>query len=125
MDMKSIPAEFEKLWEQAGELAASDPSAEQVITMWTAKGHIRGLLNHGVNSGDTAGEEAFIRELAENGDTEISYVVCMWRDHTLDVPSHHLRESLAELNPANPEAKLLLRSGEGFLVKPLRVLTGK
>lgn len=124
MSMKSAPAEFEKLMKQAGELAASDPSAEQVVTVLTAKGHIRWFLNHNITSGSTADEAAFIKALAESGDTEMAYTVCMWSDSAIDVPSLHLREQLMELNPSNGETQILLRSGEGFVVKPFRVLAG-
>lgn len=124
MSMKSAPAEFEKLMRQAGELAASDPSAEQVVTVLTAKGNIYWFFNHNVTSGSTVDETAFIRTLAESGDTEITYAVCMWSDSAIDVPSHHLREQLMELNPSNRKTEILLRSGEGFVVKPFRVLAG-
>lgn len=124
MSMKSAPAEFEKLMRQAEELAASDPSADQVVTVLTAKGNIHWFFNHNVTSGNTADEAAFIKTLAESGDTEITYAVCMWSDSAIDVPSHHLREQLMELNPTNRETKILLRSGEGFVVKPFSVLAG-
>ena len=125
MSMKSVPAEFEKLIKQAGELAASDPSAEQVVIVLTAEGHIRWFFNHNVTSGSAADEAAFIKTLAESGDTEISYAVCMWSDSAIDVPSHHLREQLMELNPSNRETQILLRSGEGFVVKTFSVLAGR
>lgn len=124
MSMRSAPAEFEKLMEQAGELAAADPSAEQVVAVLTAKGHTRWFFNHNVTSGSTADETAFIKILAESGDTEIAYAVCMWSDSAIDVPSNHLREQLMELNPSNRETQMLLRSGEGFVVKTFRVLAG-
>lgn len=125
MNRKSVPTEFEKLLDQTEELVASDPSAEQVITLWTAGGHIRSFANHNVTSGNTADEAAFIKTLAESGDTKIQYAVCMWSDCALDVPSHSFRESLVEQNPANLETEFLLRGGEGFMVKSLRVMTGE
>lgn len=119
MNQKTIPPEFEKLLNQAKELISSDPSAEQAIAVRTSNCHILSFANHNIVSGETADEEAFIKALAENKDTKILYAVCMWSDFTLDVPSYHLRNMLADLNPSNQEAEFLLNSGEGLIVKPL------
>ena len=73
-------------------------------------------------SGSVEDECAFTRFLAGNDDAEIRYMVCMWDDATPDVPSCHLRNLLVELNPANQNIEILLKSGEGFHVRSLKVL---
>ena len=118
----SINLLCKNLIKEADKLLKSDPSAEQAVVVLTAKGSIFSFANHNVMSGSVEDEIAFARALAENDDTEIRYMVCMWDDATPDVPSCHLRNLLAELNPANQNIEILLKSSEGFLVKSLKVL---
>lgn len=91
---------------------------------FSSKGNMFSFTNHNVISGSVEDECAFARFLAENDDAEIRYMVCMWNDATPDVPSCHLRKLLVELNPANQDIEILLKSGEGFLVKSLKVWFG-
>lgn len=123
--MNQIPLDFEKLLKEADRLLKSDPSAEQAIVVLTSKGNIFSFANHNVMSGSVEDEIAFVRALTGNGDAEVRYMVCMWDDATPDVPSCHLRKLLVEINPANQNIEILLKSGEGFLVKSLKVLYGK
>lgn len=113
---------FEKLIKEAEKLLKSDLSAEQAVAVLTSKGNIYSFANHNVMSGSVEDEIAFVRALTENGDAEIRYMVCMWDDATPDVPSCHLRNLLVEINPANQNIEILLKSGEGFLVKSMRGL---
>ena len=117
--------EFERLKKETEKLLKSDPSAEQAVVVLTSKGNIFSFANHNVMSGSVEDEIAFVRALTENDDTEIRYMVCMWDAAALDVPSCHLRNLLVELNPANQNIEILLKSGEGFLVKSLKVLYGE
>lgn len=120
--MKECPIAFQALWKRAESLIMSDPSAQQAVAVRTAKGSICCFLNHDVVSGNTADEAAFAKALAESADTQIRYAVCMWHDSVLDVPSRHLRDLLLDLDPSNQEAEFLLYSGEGYAVKPLKVM---
>lgn len=122
MTGKGLPSEFEKIVELAEELVKSNPSAQQVFTVLTAKGSVRWFVNHDVDSGSVADEAAFVRNLVESGDTKIRYAVCMWSDYTLDVPSHHLRELLTEIDSLNRETQFLLKGAEGFSVKALKTM---
>ena len=114
--------EFEQLIKEAEKLLKSDPSAEQAVVVLTSKGNIYSFANHNVMSGSVEDECAFAGFLTENDDTEIRYMVCMWDDATPDVPSCHLRDLLVELRLSNQNIEILLKSGEGFLVKSLKAL---
>lgn len=116
--------EFEQLIKEADKLLKSDPSAEQAVAVLTSKGNMFSFANHNVMSGSVEDEIAFVRALAENDDAEIRYMICMWDDATPDVPSCHLRNLLVELSPANQNIEILLKSGEGFHVKSLKVMFG-
>lgn len=124
MKSASINLLCKNLIQEAEKLLKSDPSAEQAVVVLTSKGNIFSFANHNVTSGSAEDEIAFARSLTENDDTEIRYMVCMWNDSTPDVPSCHLRNLLVELSPANQNIEVLLKSGEGFLVKSLKVLFG-
>lgn len=123
--MNQIPLHFEKLIKEAEKLLQSDPSAEQAVVVFTSKGNIFSFANHNVMSGRVEDEIAFVKALTENDDAEVRYMVCMWDDATPDVPSCHLRNLLVELNPANQNIEILLKSSEGFQVKSLKVLYGE
>lgn len=71
-------------------------------------------------SGSMEEEDVFLKTLAENEDTEIRCAVCVWKDLTIDMMSHHLLKSLIELNPANKETIVILRTVGGLQTKPLR-----
>ena len=122
MNMKNTTLEFEKLLKQVEKLIKFDLSADQAVAVWTSKDNMFCFANHSIMSGNMEDENNFVRTLAENGDKEIRYVVCMWNDTTLDVPSCHLRDLLIELNPSNLETVILLNNGEGFQVKSLKML---
>lgn len=105
---------------KAEELVKSDSSAEQCVVVWTEKGNLSYLVNHDIISGNTGEEDAFLKTLVENKDAKIRYAVCMWRDLTIDMMSHHLLESLIELDSANKETIVILRTAGGIQTKPLQ-----
>lgn len=49
-------------------------------------------------------------------DAHIRYLIHVWKDHTLDVPSYGLRKALTELHPENGKALLMLRGENGFSI---------
>lgn len=120
--MRNNISEFEKLLEQVEKQIRLDVFAEQAVAVWTSKGNLFCFANHGILSGNMEEENHFMKTLAESGDKEICYLVCMWNDNTLDLPSCHLRDLLIELHPSNKEAGILLNSDEGFQVKLLKTL---
>ena len=122
MSMENNILEFEKLLKQVEKRIKFDLSAEQAVAVWTSKNNMFCFANHSIMSGNIEDENHFVKTLAENGDKEVKYVVCMWNDSTLDVPSCHLRDLLIELSPVNLEAEIVLKNGEGFQVKSLKML---
>lgn len=117
---KSHEHEIEELVKWAEELVKSDSSAEQCVVVRTQKENQYYLFNHHMISGSVEEEDVFLKMLAENEDTEIRCVVCMWSDYTIDMMSHHLLKSLIELNPANKNTAVILRTVGGLQTKPLR-----
>ena len=121
--MEKIPVEMEELLYEAEKLIESEGSlsqGEQVIVVLTAKSHRFSLVNHNIMEGDLSEEENFIKGLVEVGETEIKYLVCMWQEYMLDIPSQHMREQLIKLNPLNKEMYLLLKGKESCSIKKLK-----
>ena len=105
------------LLEVAEQQVKVNPEADQVIAVKTAKGNVYHFANHGVLTGNTAGESRFAQMLEEQGDTEILCLVALWNNGCVDVPSMHFRCSLLELDPRNGETVMLLRSENGYTVR--------
>lgn len=57
--------------------------------------------------------------LVYNRDFRVLYLVHVWSDHTLDVPSYDLRRMLLELHPENQSALMLLSGRENFIIRSL------
>ncbi len=111
--------DFEPLFCQAKALLEADPSAEQAVAVQTAGG-VRSFANHAVTSGDTSDETAFVRSLAESGDTKVVRIVCLWQSGlTVDLPSWSLRAALLELDPTNRDAEILLRTADGCTTRTI------
>lgn len=121
--MEKIPIEMEELLYEAEKLVESENFSSQgvqVIVVLTAKSHSFSLINHNIMEGNLSEEENFIEGLVEAGETEIRYLVCMWKEYMLDIPSQHMREQLVKINPLNREMHLLLRGAEGYSTKKLK-----
>lgn len=113
--------ELNALLDKVEQLAAESASP-QTVAVLTSRSNLYSFANRDVLSGDTADEDAFVKTLLACGDTGIRYVVCMWNNRELDVPSGHLRRQLEELNPKNQDAGILLSGKNGFVVKKLKAL---
>ena len=57
--------------------------------------------------------------LTKANDTHIRYLIHVWKDHALDVPSHDLRRALISLHPENRNALLMLAGENGYAILPL------
>ena len=88
------------------------PDAEGVTLVRTAAGE-EYLFPF---TGDPDFAEKAARILTEGKNAHIRYLIHVWKDHTLDVPSYGLRKVLMELHPANGKALLMLRGENGFTI---------
>lgn len=66
--------------------------------------------------------DAFLEARKRAEDTRILYLLCLWRDGCLDVPSAELRKALLALHPDNSRAQMLLNGGDVLVLKPLSVM---
>ena len=64
-------------------------------------------------------EESLFERLKKVEDTEIKYVLCMWQDGCIDIPSHDFRKKLCDLNPKNYKSLLFVTTKKEVSVKEL------
>ncbi len=116
---------FEALLADAQQAALEALDADQVIALKTACGNTHILKNKGVLNGEYGDEASFLKLLETAADTEILYIVCLWKDGrfnvSVDVPSMHFRQGLLKLNPKNEAAEILLLGDFGYMAKKLIV----
>ena len=117
--MEAIPVEFAELYEEAKKLIKSDSSAQQVLVVLTSKYQMYHFTNHDIMSADITEEETFIKMLMDKNDAEVKYMVCMWDNFMLDVPSQHFRSRLTQINPLNGNTRILLQGNETWTTKEL------
>lgn len=57
--------------------------------------------------------------LTEAEDTHILYLIHVWKNHWLDVPSYGLRQALMALHPENKNAHLMLIGEKNFVIRSM------
>lgn len=116
MDVQSMQC----LLEEAKQWIKAEPTAQQVIAVKTAKGNAYHFANRCV--GEARDEERFLQMLCEKDDKAVRYLVCMWRNGEIDVPSMYFRRRLIEICPQNTNALVLLQGMNAFTVREIRQL---
>lgn len=112
---------FEALLRETENFLAAHPQAQQAVSVWTVRGNLRQFFSAHIMEGDHSEEDAFLSMLREKGEPEVQKLVCLFRDTAgwPELASYHLRQGLAELDPANADALLLLQGETGPVVKRL------
>lgn len=117
--------EYYELVQKAKELVALHPSADQVIVVETEKSNIYHFANHlhvdGLCLEKSDDEEKFVQMLLDKGEPVLKYIVCMWNEYSIDVPSMNLRKLLMAASEKNADAMLVLKSVLGLNLKSLGV----
>jgi len=79
-----------------------------VIVLRTAKNNIYHCVITNAYSNHEEEEKAFLDNLRQNDDLEVSQMVCMWRDGSLDISSFTFRDMLCQLHENNKNAEMIL-----------------
>ena len=108
--MISTEQQFEFLIQEVRKYMLEHQAAEQVIVVKTAKGNVRFFANNVLDQ-KYVEEKEFVRKLVEQDDTVIQYIVCMWNDESLDLPSMNFRKLLLDVNEENKYAEIYLGNG--------------
>lgn len=127
MDMESMKRHYE-LVQMAEKLVSMSLQAEQIIVVETVKSNVYHFENHlhigGQFDARLLDEERFVRMLKEKNDSEVKYIVCMWKNGGVEIPSMHFRKLLLEVSPKNADAMfvVLTEDGKGGLALGVRTV---
>ncbi len=59
-------------------------------------------------------ERSLLEGLKSAGDTGISYILCMWQDGSIDIPSLKFRKMLFDLNEQNARSLIFVMTKNGI-----------
>ncbi len=87
-----------------------DSTAEQLVFVQTVKGNV-----YYVSGNPMLGAEENVRmaetltfTMMQKADTHVAYIICVWKQKQVDVPSIAVRKALYELDYQNGDAKIVL-----------------
>ena len=92
---------------------------QQVLLCRTKDGeiHYTSLLH--IVEGDHSEEEALLSELQGQ---QVTHIIALWQNGTIDVPSMAFRKQLLKACPCSDTALILLQTGSGQMPIPLNLL---
>lgn len=128
MDKESMKR-LSELVQMTRELLEKGIDADQIIVAETAKSNVYHFENHLFLDGkvDTRfpDEEAFMEMLKEKGDCALKYIVCMWKNGAVEIPSMHFRKMLMEASHENGAAMYVVHAEDekGELVLGVRTVS--
>ena len=107
---------FDKLYSTAIKtLEQSNPQKNtQVIIVFTSKDNEYSTVISNVLSKDGSEEKMLLDVMAESKDTCIRYIMCVWHNGAIDLPSYRFRKMLVEFNPANGDAGIFIKTRDAY-----------
>ena len=106
---------FERMKKSAADLlqATQKDKYTQAVVLYSKKrNEYRALLCYAV-SNEKNNEAALLEALWAAKDTELRYVLCMWSDGGIDIPSYALREMLCTIDPRNADSLCFVMTKDG------------
>ena len=85
----------------------------QAIVLYSVTGNQYGAVISNALSEEMTEETTLLNKAILARDTEIRYVVCMWQDQSIDIPSYAFREKLCACNPKNKDSLLFVMTPDG------------
>ena len=112
---------FDKM-RQTAEFLLKDISTTkmtQAVVLLSSKGKEYSTIIEDVLAEEKNAEKSLVSELRANDDTEIGYILVVWKNGCVDVPSYDFREMLCRMNTENKNAAIFLMGEAGYGVKSL------
>lgn len=91
----------------------------QAIVLSTAAGNEYSAVINNALSEEKTDETDLLEKLKEVEDTNIRYVLCIWQDNSIDIPSFAFRNMLYTLNSKNSDSLLFVMTDNGVSVMKL------
>ena len=106
---------FKSMKEKALELLSNADNCKytQAVVLRSSKGNEYGTVIRNALSKERSDEQVLLQKIQDAKDSEICFVLCMWQDQCIDIPSFNFRKSLLKLNEKNSEAKLFVMTTVG------------
>lgn len=114
--------EIEELY-KLGTSKLKNLSHEQLIVLKTANDNTYCFSNNPLS--DASGEDKIFVFLENKDETEIKYILCLWKKGDIDIPSFNFRKRLLELSLSNDNTKLILQGFTGLICKDLKLTMPK
>ena len=114
---------FDQMMQTAVHMLKDAPNARltQAVVLLSSKGKEYSTIIEDVLAEEKLAEKSLLRELLTNDDTEIGYILVVWKNGCVDIPSYDFRKMLCRLNIENKNAAIFLMGEVGYHTKPLRV----
>ncbi len=85
----------------------------QAIVLYSVTGNQYGAVISNALSEEMTEETTLLNKAILARDTETRYVLCMWQDQSIDIPSYAFREKLCACNPKNKDSLLFVMTSDG------------
>ncbi len=105
--------ELNALAETAKAKVAAFPAAEQVVVIKTAQDNVYAFANDVLSKGEED-ERTFLKGLCDKGETELAYVVCVWKNGGVEIPAMHFLKLILEADPKNAKTRLAVEGENGI-----------
>ena len=116
---------YDRMKERASILLNKQENGDhtQAIVLYTTKKREYSRLIKDALNKDSTDVKALFEELREAGDTTVLYILSMWSDMCIDIPSFAFRERLLELDPSNGETRFFVLTPMGVSVLKISATT--
>ena len=86
----------------------------QAIVLHTEKGADYCSVIRDALSAERADERELLNQLTATGDTRVQYILCMWQNREVDLPSYAFRKLLLETDAENSNAEIFVFTENGY-----------
>lgn len=106
---------FKSMKEKAIELLSNTENCKytQAIVLRSSKGNEYGTVIRNALSKEKCDEQVLLQKIQDANDSTICFVLCMWQEQCIDIPSYDFRKTLLELNEENAEAMIFVMTACG------------
>lgn len=122
---KTVPnlTVFDSMKDKALDLLSHSEKSQytQAIVLRSAGGNEYSTIIRNALSEDKMDEKSLLRKMQEAKDSEICFVLCMWQDNCVDIPSFAFRKLLLESNEKNSDTTLFVMTADGVSEMKLSV----
>ena len=112
---------FDQMMQTAVHKLKDEPETgmTQAIVLLTSKGKEYSAIIEDVLSEEKIAEKALIKEMCKDNDTELRYILTVWKNGCVDIPSYDFRKMLCRMNLENKNTAIFLMGEAGYHVKSL------